>query len=407
MMQYGRVAIGVLLAAAVCSPALAAPAASAGPEKRFDVDLSGTVQYDSDLPRVSAAEAALRHESLGDTTYRPALDFVTMWPIGRQAVFLNGSVGYAYHDKNTILDSERISLDGGGSLKVASCESQLDLNYLRGLTDFEDLTSTAIIKNIQETKRVGLTANCVRPTGLGVSLSGSHEEANNDTALLRVQDHNSDTISGGLTYSRPALGAFTLFANHTRTEFPNRNIQGLGTDGYVSKAAGLTIDRHLGARIEGTITVSYSEVKSLVRNPAVPSSNFSGPTYSALVKYRPLRKLETDLLAERSIVPSNRIGNNYDIASRYRLSGSYDLGRRFHLHAGGEHRDIDSRSSLSSPVNVLTHSRTNSGFVGVKYDLGRRVFVGLDVIQEERKTNLPLLFDYTNTEVALSAHLRY
>jgi hypothetical protein len=404
-MKYGRLACGALVATAVSAPALAAPAPA--PSRHISVEISGEVQYDSDLPRVSEQEAALRHQTMEDTTYLPSLNFDVLMPVGRQALFLTGSAAYAYHENNSILDSERITVLGGTDLHLGHCNVRLSGNYNRALSDYEDITAPGTITNILEDKRVALDGSCPRRTGLGLTGSVSHEEANNDTVLLKPQDHTSDTYSGGLTYSRPGLGVLTVFGSHTITDYQNRLTLFGGHDGYDVDAGGITVDRRLGARIEGTVTLSYTKVDSHAPQIAgLPSSNFSGATWSADVTYRPTHRLRGELLVERAVVPSNRIGSNYDLRTSYRLLGSYRLTPRLELHGSGEQRKIDSTTNLPLTVNALTNSTTNVGSVGVRYDLNRRVFFGLDGGVEQRSTN-NVLYNYHDTHVAVSAHYRY
>ena len=406
-MQYGRLAIGVLLAAAASAPALRASAAAPPPSGRqFDVTLQGEVEYDDNLPRTSAAEAAKRKLSLEDTTYVPTLGLDMRLPVGREAIFFNGQAGYVYHDKNTVLDSQRVNLYGGADAHFSACQSRLAGSYQRSLTELEDIVLATTTNDELSVKNVQINGNCGRRTGLGFSFSAGQDWGDHSNALLEVQNYRSHSYQGGLTYTRPTLGVISLFGSYQKTEFPNRPRLGGQTDGFENVAGGLTYERRLGARIEGTVTVAYTEVTQLVVNPFFPSKDFSGLTYTADLKYRATPRLSTDLLFERAIQPSNRIGSNYDLRTHYRLGGGYDLTKRLKLNLGVERKDIKSSAIGLAAVNTLTNSRENVIFGGVRYDLNRRISLSLDASQEQRKTNSPI-FDYRDNHVAMTLRARY
>ena len=100
MMQYGRLAIGVMFAAVSTSSAFAAPA-TAPSGRQFDVSLTGQIEYDDNLPRTSAAEALKRKLFQDDITYAPSLGLDLRLPVGgREAIFFNGIAGYVYHARS-------------------------------------------------------------------------------------------------------------------------------------------------------------------------------------------------------------------------------------------------------------------------------------------------------------------
>ena len=405
-MQNGRIVIGVLLAA-IAAPAVAAPRQPEANNRQFDVSLNARIDYNTNLPRVSEAEAKARHLVLEDTTYVPSVNLDLRLPIGRQAFFASGSAGYDYHESNSQLDSERVALTAGFDTRLGPCRNRLSGSYQSSLSDLQDINLASAVTDQLEIKTAGLDVKCARPTGLGVTFGATETWTSHDLTQLAQQESRSEHYTAGLTYGRPALGNLTLFGSYGRTKFPRRPLISGIEPGYEVNAGGLTYDRHLGARIEGTVTISYSEVSQLVIDPAFPVKDFSGATYSADLQYRPAPRLSTSLSFQRQVEPSNRLGNNYDLRTLYRLSGSYELGRRIRLTLGVERSDSDSSGgSAVAAANLLTKSRTNSAFGGIGYDLSRRVGVNLDARQEERKTN-NARYNYDDTNVALSVHLKY
>ncbi len=406
-MHYGRLAIGALLAAAACNSAAAAPAgAPPEPGRQFDVTFLGTVEHDTDLPKTSADEAAKRKLSLDDTTYLPTLNIDARLPVGRQAVFFNGVAGYTFHENNSILDSERLNLLGGTDLRISSCQSRLSGGYQRSLLDIQDVVLTNTITDKLQVKRIGIDAKCGRRTGFGLTFSASQDWGDHSSTFLTVQDYRSTSYSAGVSYTRPVLGTISAYGSYAKIEYPHRQTLFGQTDGIENTTGAVTFDHRLGSRIEGTVTVGYTEVTQLAVNPFFPSKDFRGVTYSVAAKYRVSRRLTTDLLFERAIRPSNRLGSNYDLLTHYRLNGEYGVGKRITLNLGAERQDINSSATGILAVNTLTNSRTDTVHGGARYEFSRRLSLILDGGQEWRKANLAL-FDYRDTRVSLAAHFRY
>jgi hypothetical protein len=402
-MRRGSLAVGTLFALAVSSQASAAPGSSG---RQFDVSVQGGVEYDSNLPRTSEAIALTRHQVPEDVTYTPRITVTGAVPIGRSSFFVDGFAGYSYHQNNSNLDSESLSLNAGLDSRISICQTRVSGGYSRHLSDFEDITAATTITNILETATVGLNASCGRRTGIGTNFSVAHTESTNDTSLLRPQDNSSDFYSAGLSYSRPTLGSVSVFGSYSRTEFPHRGGLLFTSRGYEVKAFGLTYDRHLGARIEGQLSLSYSDQKQIGSSVLFPARNFAGLTYSADLKYRVTSRLDTSISASRALAPSNRIGNNYDLNTNYGVTANYRLGQRIHLHAAAQRRERHSSGDGPVLVTSLTNSDDNVFSAGARYELNRRISLSLDASQEQRKTNSPL-FDSRNNQVAATVVVRY
>ena len=404
MMVRGRLAVGAILAAAAAtSPALAAPAAKTSVD-RFAVSLNARVEHETNMTGVSESEARSRGISPDDTIYTPSLNVAINMPLGRQLFYLDGYAGYVYHDKNTIYDSERLTLGTGLKGRVGPCQLEASANYAHALSSFDDIVLGPTIDNILETKGAKLQATCARATGLGVTGSVSREVSENDQSLLRPQDYEQTSYMGGVTYSRPRLGTLTLFGQHTRTEYNHRIPLAGQTDGYESNTEGLTYERRLGARIEGTVTVSYTSVDGL-GGTAAANSDFNGFTYSVNGSYRASSRLRFETAFAREVTPSNRFGNSYDVGTRYSLKGTYDLGSRISTDLGFEQRDVDSKGAAIFAGN-LTNSKIKIISGRVSYRMNRRVNLSLDAAHEKREANDPR-FEYDNTRVGLSAGVTY
>ena len=402
-MVRGRLAVGALLASvAVTSPALAAPKA---PVDKFSVTASVRVEHQSNMSGVSEAESKLRGVSPADTTYAPGIGVVVNLPVGRQTFFLNGYAGYLYHDKNSIYDSERLTLDTGVRGRIAICDVVASGNYQRALSSFEDIVLGPTVDNILEVKGARLQVGCARRTGLGVTGSVSREVAENDRLLLRSQDYTLTSYMGGVTYSKPRLGTLTLFGQHQETEYDHRvPIAGQG-DGYKSNAAGLTYERHLGARIDGSVTVSYTSVSGTgVSAPGV-RTDFDGFTYQLTGAYRASQRLRFDGSFGRNVTPSNRFGNTYDVTTNYAVHANYELGSRISTSIGYSQNETDSTGGQIFAGN-LTDSTVKIVSGSVQFKLNRRIGLSLDAAHEQRDANNPR-YTYDNTRVGVTASATY
>ncbi|HEX5378161.1 MAG TPA: outer membrane beta-barrel protein [Phenylobacterium sp.] len=386
------------------SPAFAAPR-GAPPVDRFSVSLNARAEHDTNLAGINPAEARIRGLEPEDTVYTPSLTVNVNIPVSRQTVFFRGYLGYSYHDQNTLLDSERMTFDGGVNGRISICDVTAEGSYQRGLSSFEDVVLAPTITNVLEVKHLGATATCARKTGIGLMASVSGDRAENDQTLLRPQDYEETAYTLGLTYSKPRLGTVTVYGAHKRTEY-NHRVAVAGTEGYELDSFGLTYDRHLGARIDGSVSVAYTSVSNIAApSLTTPAGDFDGVTYSANLNYRATSRLLAEAMFERDVTPSNRFGNSYDVGTRYRLKGTYELGSRISLNLGAEQREVDSQGSLAFAGN-LTNSRMRVVFGGVTYRPSKLLSLGLDAAQEERRTN-DRRFDYDNTRVGLTAGVSY
>jgi hypothetical protein len=403
-MVRGRLAVGALLAtAAVTSPALAASGGQ--PVDKFSVTAGARVEHASNMSGVSEAEARSRGISPDDTIYTPSLGVTLNLPVGRQVFFLTGYAGYLYHEKNTIYDSERVTLDTGVRGRLAICDVTAGFNYARALSSFDDIVLGPTQDNIQTVKAGRIQASCARRTGIGVTASVNHEVAENDQSLLRIQDYTRTAYSAGVTYSKPRLGTLTLFGSRSKTDYDHRIPIAGQSNGFESTAGGLTYERHLGARIDGSVTVSYTTVDGAATSGPGVRTDFSGFTYSLNASYRASQRLRLDGSFGREITPSNRFGNAYDVDTHYSLRGSYELGSRISTSLGAERRETESGGSTIFAGN-LTDSKVTIVSGSMTYKMNRRIGFSLDAAHEEREAN-DARFEYENTRIGLSANVTY
>lgn len=397
-MAYGKMAVGVALGAAVASsPALAQDA------RKLEFGLRAQVEHHSNVSLTNEAQAALRGLVMADTIFTPTASVDIRQPVGRQALFLRGSVGYAFYDKNTDLNRERLDITGGVDGRLGPCAVTLTGGYARGVERVDDPTLIENARNIQDVKRAAVDVGCSRPTGFGIVGSASKEWVSNDLPLSKLSDSELQSVMMGVSYSRPALGVLTVFGNYQDVKYPNRLID----DGYDLNAFGVSFERQLGARIQGSATVAYTSVDLHAPSPpGFSSSNLKTTTYSASLTYRASNRLRFQGLFDRAVTPSSGFGRTYDLSNTYQLTGDYDLGSRIGINVGVVRVERDSEGGLALPGLQLTNSTTDAVFGTVKYKQSERLTFNLTAGREERTTNAPQ-FDYTNERIGVGVEASF
>jgi hypothetical protein len=393
-MSYERLIVGVVLGVT----AFASPVA-AQETRKLSIGVNARVEHDSNVAKSSASQAALRGLSRADTLFTPAATIEFLQPVGRHSVFFNGSAGYSFYEKNDQLNRERLDFNGGGNAQLGPCRTTLLAGYSRGINQVDDPLLEVSVENIQEVKRVNAEITCSRSTGLGVVGRVSQDWVSNNFDILNESDYETTSAMAGVTYSRPALGTLTVFGSFQKTDYPDRLI----ASGYEMTSYGLTYDRQLGARIQGSVTVAFANVEQL--GLAATDGDLQSTTYSGLISYRASNRLSLQASFDRAVSPSVGIGRTYDLSTTYRLAGDYRLGSRITLSAGVAQVDRDSEGLLFPGVS-LTDSVTKTFFGSVRYRQSERLSFMLDATREERTTNAPQ-FDYTSNRVGVTTEVAF
>lgn len=393
-----------LLGSASWVSAMAQELPQVTPKRQMDFGVRVAATHDSNAARSTAEAAALRGLSREDTTYNASATVGLVQPLGKQALFLNGSAGYDYHDKNDKLNARHIDLSGGAvKLFGRNCRVLAFGRYGSNQSQLDDV-SLIIVKNVQTRTNVSAALECQPAQGFGVVLSAGHDDTSNSATRQKTQDSNSDTATAVLAYSRPSLGTFRLIANFTETDFPNRDplvAAALGDHLSVS-SYGVGYSRKLGTRLE----VSGAAQRTLIKRDAAPVGmplKSTATTYDGEILYRAGTRLDFRVSGNRSVTPSDRIGQLYDITTQIEGSARYRLGTRIEVEAGYRWEKMkspgDEAGALLGPI--LTNSDKDVFFGGIRYRRSEGASLGLEVRQEERETNLPT-FDYTNTAVSIT-----
>ncbi|MBU1378233.1 MAG: hypothetical protein KKE02_17305 [Alphaproteobacteria bacterium] len=373
------------------------------PKRQMDFGFRGSATHDSNVSRSTKAGAALRGLTQADTTYTVAGTVSVVQPLGKQALFLNGSAGYDYHDKNRKLDGRRIDLGGGGvKLFGRGCRGLVFGRYGANQSQLDDISFT-VVKNVQTRTNVSAALECQPATGFGFVLSAGHDDTSNTATTQKTQDSNTDNATVVLAYVRPSLGTFRLIANFAETDFPNRDpLLGASLGDHLSVASyGVGYQRKFGTRIE----VSAAAQRTLIKRDAAPVGvplKSTATTYDGEIKYRAGTRLDFSVGANRSVTPSNRIGQLFDINTDVDVSARYRLGTRIELETGYRWEKMRSQGDGTTLLGpILTNSDKDVIYGSIRYRRAGGAALGLEVRQEDRETNLPT-FDYTNTAIALT-----
>jgi hypothetical protein len=371
---------------------------SAQAQDKRHVGVEGQVQvlHDSNVSRSNSAVAAARGVDLSDTITTPSLVVDILLPVSRQSLFLVGSAGRQYYQKNDELNSAHYDLTGGARLHASLCQGTLSGAYLYGQSDLRDLTLAAT-RNVEEARTGTLEVSCGRSAGLAPNFRVSDTKVENSALIL--SDSHTTSTSAGLAYRRPSFGELSVFGQHSKTEYPHRLVlvgTGLGQDGFETDSAGVSFTRRLGARIGGEVSVSYQSVKPEASN----LSDFKGVSYSALIDYRVSSRLQTSLQLRRGAEPTIIPGAAYTIDQTIQLSATYAVGSRLNLNAGIL-RTEDRYKGSGFGVTDLTQDNLNAIYGGARWDFGRRTALAASLRHEERDANVPG-FDYSSTQAGVT-----
>jgi hypothetical protein len=407
-------------AVAICSPVLAqqAPMQETVSARSLDAELNVTEMFDSNVSRSDAQLAAARDLKRTDNITTPQLQANGSLPLGMGSLFFTGSAGYDFYQRNHVLDRERADIAGGGEAHLSSCLTRLTGDYSAHQANLAEVTDAAAptqaLSNFVQRESVELDVACGRSTGLRPSLTVVESASQNSAEQYKPLDNEMFTVSPALIYARPALGAIQVFGQFVDLSY-DRSFQVLEeistnppTLGFVSvnngfniKGGGFRYDRNIGSRIQGNVTVSYTDL--------TPTSSlthgFSGFTYGAEVTYAPSR-LALHAKAGRATQPSNQIGSSYYIDDSYLADVKYTLGEKMVFDLGGSIEQRQYESIHGDPVTIITAQRVKSVFGDARYNFGRRWYVDLNAQLETRRVNL-IAYNYTSARAGITIGLKY
>ena len=376
---------------------LSGPALAESP-KLFDAEAGVDVHYESNVAHSDAAQAALRGIKQSDVIVAPTIRLDLNHSLSRQSLFLRGALSYDIYSRNSRLNDTHSDLTGGMNTVFGLCRGDVDASLIRRESDLEDLTLTTP-KNTETLITTGLSQTCARRVGFGPTIDLRQTWATNSASVMKTTDYRNFVVTGGLAYQRPSFGVLSVFGQYSTSTYSNRFVPvGLAVrrDGQSVTAGGVRYVRRLGARIEGSVSLSYSSLTG--RAPGL--APFRGATYAVDVSYRVNSRLHLHSSFDRAVEPSNTLNASYTIDRTVTAAADYAVGARAILSGGISHSDRTSRGVIVTAFDLTTDHLTDY-FTSLRIPLGRRLYVAFDVRQEERTANLNV-FNYSSTRAGVS-----
>jgi len=318
-------------------------------------------------------------------------------PLGRESIFVTGTAGYNFYDRNSILNREHIDLTAGANAQLGACRATVTGGFTRRQNELDDVTLSTKIQDALDVATVGADATCGHGYGFAPILSFSRSWANNSLVQLQSSDYTTIGGSAGFSYQTPTFGNLSFFGQYQSTEFNERIFLitvGPVQDGFDIYGGGVKYVRLLGARIQGTVSLSYTSVKPFLSG----TKGFDGPTYGADLTFRASSRLNFHANFTRSIVPSNVLESTYSLQTKELVEGTYDIGSRLSLNLGvsDQHRNF---SGEALNINDLTSDELKSVYATLTYSL-RKIHFSLNAQNSQRTANIALL-SYPDTRVGL------
>jgi hypothetical protein len=318
--------------------------------------------------------------------------------LGRESVFLTGSVGYNFYDQNSVLNRENIDLSGGVNGQFGACRATVNGSYARRQEQLQDTILTRVNDTYTQGS-VGLEGACGRGFGLSPNFSFTQSWSTNSLAQLSSSDYNTTGGNAGVSYQTPNFGVLSLFGQAQTTDFTNRLVTFnlvTGHDGFETYGGGVRYSRLLGARIQGTVSVSYTAVHPYTG----ATTDFSGFTYSTDLTFRASSRLMLHGNFIRDVQPSNVFNSTYYVESKELVEGTYNLGSRITLNLGASDTNRDFKGAMLSRLTDLTHDELESVYGSASYRL-RKIYLTLSASQTHRTANVAGL-GYPDTRVGLT-----
>lgn len=369
--------------------------------RQFSISPQLRVAYDDNVLRLADDRPTPEGRHRGDRRLSPRVEINITRPIGRQSVFLVGSVGYDYYRYNRQLNRERINLVGGGAISAGSCTTNGQVNYSRRQSDLDDIVVSGLgrERNAETIWASNASISCGNAGGLSSSLSFAHDDIENSDPFRAYGNYHANTYNARIGLNRPSIGNLGIYTNYRRGVYDNRLLPNGDNDVVKSYAAGLRIDRQFG-RIKGYISGGVSRVES--NAPGVRS--FRGGTYDVALTYLGPRG-SVSVNFGRNIQQSNLLGVSYSVVDSFDLGATYRVSQRINLNGGA--RSLRRRLSRSplTPVDIGNgRDRTNAYNIGASLNAMRHLSLDLDATWRNRRGAIPA-FDYKARILAVTIRL--
>ena len=368
------------------------------------------------LNALSDSNYRRRPEGLEESALRltPVVDAGVGLPVGRQQLFVGGSIGRDYFINKPLRNRNRWQLGGGVAWRLGSrCSGIIGAETRRRLVQLDD--QSEFTDNVQTSNDIGASANCQTATGLGFGGSVRHDDTSNDTPNRMVFDSRSTTYSPSISYGNRSLGQFSLGATVSNISFTNRPVPtpaGFVEDGLRSLNGRAGYSRTLGSRLQLTAGLSYLRTTPkpgtvLAIDPngqvvVVPREPFSGTGYDFSLAYQPSTRLSVVVAGDRGVSASRNVGALFTIRQGVSADINYKVGPSIDVGAGVSRRTNEYKGSFVSAAEPQPRisDQFERVYAQIDYSPVSLYSIGVEVAHQRRKSN-PSTFNFASTTALL------
>jgi hypothetical protein len=403
-----RHAVGACLATAAISSFIGVARAQSV-NSQPPISLSAEVRYDSNVSRISPAQAEARGLVAADQRFVPSVNLNISRRVGVFDLALNGSAGYVFYRRNTRLNRERIGLDGTLGASFSRCRVNVKSGIHRNQSDLADIafiiddaTEREIVRNIENRLNYGFEANCGGQIGLRPTIGVQRETATNSAVRRSFNNFDRTDFLVGVSYVRPAFGELALIGQYEIANYPNRpRLPNGDADGFVSKSMSLKFNRSIGANLQGSVSVGYTNLDP--RRAGV--AGFAGLIGSANLSATLADRLKLVLIFTRDTLPSLQADAAYRVGNSVALNSTLAISQRLTLKSGVSYRTRSLVGSGTQPgATPLTSDQRLEATASVGFRFNDRLGLSLDGLYDKRKSALAL-YNSDNVGVGFNVNL--
>lgn len=387
--------------ALVAPTALAAQARSGRP---VVITAGASLWHDSNVARGGLQRAATRGLSRSDERFNPNVAVSINKPFGRNLATLEGSLGYEFYRRNTVLNRERIAVTGAFQGNLSACTFTVSPTFSRRQSDLGevvilDVPGTQAVKNTETVQSYTGRAQCGRSNGLRPFGAIERGIQDNSNVLRSRQDNRRMRYSGGVGYARPTLGELTLLAAQEEVTYPRRVLASGGRDRYKLFEAGGRFERQIGGSLRGSAQLTYATVD--VDRPG--AEEFSGLNYIVGLTATFADRLQIEAGLGRSVQPALQSDATYRIQNQSNVRATFVASERLSASAGAafSSRKYEGEGSALGPPITSDRRSTYSG--SLVYRLSDRMRFSGDVRYENRRAP-GSFYDFSNLSEGISVN---
>lgn len=367
----------------------------------FDIVAVLVTEYSDNMLRRPDDAVLQEGESRSDVVFRPSVTINAGYPLGRQQLFVNSTLGRDIYVNNEALNGNRFALNGGLAWTLGQrCSGRLQGGLSTRVTRFDLFAE--VVPSRQEQASLFANATCQTAGGLAPNITYNSSKTRNtagetstgQTVDRSFADTNQQSLSGGIGYSFSSRGQVGVQFAWTELDYPNQLLFDGSTNGTEITNWNFYGDYRIGTslRVNGSLGISNADPKSPISQP------FKGTVWSAGIDYTGPR-LGASLSAGRDVSGSNGGEANYQISDTFNGSVTYRLNQRLDMAAGFSKTEQENRGFIGVPITgILLSSTLDRVFIGADYRLNRIFSFGLDVNYQKRVSR-PQTFSYDATSL--------